>query len=61
MNFDYFKTLENKDFDTILRKDELQPKNDVEQGIIRDAVARHGLTLKNMQLSLAKDLNKFTN
>ena len=61
VNFEFFKSLENKDFDTILRKDQLQPRNDVESAIIRDAVARHALTLKNMQLSLAKDLNKFTN
>jgi hypothetical protein len=44
-----------------LRRDELQPRNEFESAIIREAVVRHSQTVKNMQQSLAKDLNKFTN
>ena len=60
-SFEFMHVLQDSDFEAILRGDSLQPRNEVESQIMREAVTRHSVTLKSQPNSLAKDLNKFTN
>ena len=59
--FEYFEQLEAEELEVYLRKEAMQPLSEMESSVIREAVVRHGLAVKNLPSTLAKDLTKFTN
>lgn len=60
-DFEYLASLKEENFETILRRDGVQVRNEVDSAIVREAIMRHALCVKNQPTTLAKDLNKFTN